>query len=120
MDNLLVIRLRAINIELKHDRGYKITLGKDLFGKWYVTITFGRYGTGGTSKTKLFEELQETHAYINNKLRRRLSSPKRIGCPYQIVSLDSAEETLAAMDTRVIEQFSWFDKSPGLLLHQQS
>ena len=51
MDNLLKIRLRALNLELKHDREYKITMGQDLFNNWYFTITFGKYNTWGTSKT---------------------------------------------------------------------
>lgn len=108
MDNLLHVRLRAVDPERKHDREYKVTLGKDLFGKWYVTIGFGRYGTGGASKSKLFEERQEAYDFINARLRRRLSSLKRIGCPYRIVSFDGAEEILETMGNKVIERFSWF------------
>jgi hypothetical protein len=38
----------------------------------------------------------------------RLSSPKRIGCSYQIISFDGAEESLKAMGNKVIDRFSWF------------
>lgn len=108
MDNLLHIRLRALNSELKHDREYKIGLGRDLFQQWYVIITFGRYGSWGTSKTTLFEGQEEAYDFINAKLRRRFSSPKRIGCSYKIVSFDGAEEILKTMDDKIIQQFCWF------------
>jgi len=108
MDNLLKIRLRAVNPILKFDREYKIGLGRDLFKQWYVTITFGRYRRWGTSKTKLFETREEAYGYIDTKLRRRLSSPKRIGCPYQVVSFDGNDEILETISKKAIERFSWF------------
>lgn len=111
MDNLLHVRLRALNLELKHDREYKIRLGIDLFRHWYVVITFGRYATWGTSKTNLFDSREEAYEFINAKLRRRLSSPKRIGCSYQIVSFDGAKEILETMSNKMIDRFSWFSMS---------
>lgn len=111
MDNLLHVRLRALNPELKHDREYKIRLGIDLFRHWYVVITFGRYATWGTSKTNLFDTREEAYEFINAKLRRRLSSPKRIGCSYQIVSFDGAKEILETMSNNMIDRFSWFGMS---------
>jgi hypothetical protein len=108
MENLLKIRLRALNLELKHDREYTIGLGQDLFQQWYVTITFGRFNTWGTSKTKTFDTRKEAYSHINSKLQRRLSSIKRIGCAYQLVVIDGAEEVLATMSQKVIERFSWF------------
>jgi len=109
MDNLFHVRLRALNPDLKHDREYKIGLGQDLFQQWYVMITFGRYGSWGTNRTKVFNAREEAYDFINAKLRRRLSSPKRIGCSYQIVSFDGAEEILKTMNNKVIERFSWFE-----------
>jgi hypothetical protein len=111
MDNLLHVRLRALNPELKHDREYNIRLGIDLFRHWYVVITFGRYATWGTSKTNLFDTREEAYDFINTKLRRRLSSPKRIGCSYQIVSFDGAKEILETMSNKMIDRFSWFSMS---------
>ena len=108
MDNLLHVRLGAVNQDLKFDREYKIVLGRDLFQEWYVVITFGRYGLWGTSRTRTFSVREEAYGFINAKLRRRLSSPKRIGCSYQIVSFDGAEESLEAMGNKVIDRFSWF------------
>jgi hypothetical protein len=109
MDNLLHVRLRAVNQDLKHDREYKIGLGLDLFRQWYVTITFGRYGSWGTSRTSLFNAREEACDFINTRLRRRLSSPRRIGCAYQIVSFDGAEEILETLNKKLIERFSRFD-----------
>lgn len=108
MDNLLHVRLRAINQDLKFDREYTIGLGRDLFQQWYVVITFGKYQTWGTSRTKRFDTREEAYGFINAKLRRRLSSPKRIGCSYQIVSFDGAKESLEAMGNKIIDRFSWF------------
>ena len=109
MDNLLVIRLRAINSEFKHDREYKIVLGQDLFGSWYVTITFGKYGAWGTSKTTYFNTHEEACGFIDNRLKRRLSSPKRIGCSYQIISCDGDNEIAQNINKSVIERFYWFE-----------
>jgi len=108
MDNLLRVKLRAVNHDLNFDREYKIVLGRDLFQEWYVVVTFGRYGLSGTSKTKTFREREEAYGFINARMRRRLSSPKRIGCPYQIVSLDGAEEILETINKKVIDRFSWW------------
>ena len=108
MDNLFHVRLRALNPDLKHDREYKIGLARDLFQQWYVIITFGRYGSWGTSRTKMFDTREEVYDFINTRLRRRLSSIKRIGCSYQIVSFDRAEEILETINKKVINRFSWF------------
>ena len=108
MDNLLNLKLRAFSPELKHDREYKIRLGQDLFRHWYVTITFGRFNTWGTSKTKIFDTRAEAYSHINTRLQHRLSSIKRIGCPYQLVVFDGSNEILETMDNKVIEKFSWF------------
>ena len=110
MDNLLKIRLRAVNPELGFDREYTIGLGRDLFRQWYVTVTFGRFNTWGTSKTSTFVMPEEAFGFIHKKLRRRLSSPKRIGCSYQIVSFNGRDDMLASVNKTIIEQFSWFEK----------
>jgi hypothetical protein len=108
LDNLLQIRLRAVNPDLKFDREYRIRLGLDLLQHWFVTITFGRYRKWNTAKTKTFETRQEAYAFIESKLKRRLSSPKRIGCPYQMVSFDGSDEILETISKKVIARFSWF------------
>lgn len=108
MDNLLQIRLRAVNPDLNFDRGYKIRLGNDLFKEWFVTITFGRYRKRGTSKTAIFSTREEAYKFIDSKLKRRLTSPKRIGCSYQMVSFDGSDEIIETINKKVIGRFSWF------------
>jgi len=54
---------------------------------------------------------EEAYDFINAKLRRRLTSPKRIGCAYQLVSFEGTEEILEIMDHKVIERFTWFEKA---------
>ena len=97
-----------MNSDLKHDREYTIKLGQDLFQQWYVVIIFGRYGIWATTKTKLFDTRQDAYNYIDSKLRRRLSSLKRIGCLYQIVSFKGTGEILETINKNVIDRFSWF------------
>jgi hypothetical protein len=110
MDNLLKVRLRAINPDLGFDRTYTIILGRDLFRQWYVTIVFGRYNIWGTSKTLALETQEEAISYIHQKLRRRLSSPKRIGCSYQLVSFDGVDNLLTSINKELLAKFAWFSK----------
>gem|GEM_PF-1287021 len=109
MQNLLYIRLRAVNRDLKFDREYIIELGSDLFKHWYVVVTFGRYTAWGTSRTKTFDTREEACAFINSGLRRRLSSPKRIGCCYQIISFNAKDDILASINDTIMGRFSWFE-----------
>jgi hypothetical protein len=108
MDNLLYIILRAARPEFGHDRGYQIKLGIDLFNQWFVTVSFGRYKTLGTNQTKYFNTRKEAYQFIDRSLKRRLSSPRRIGCPYQMVALNGRRDILDSINTKVIERFSWF------------
>lgn len=112
MDNLLIIRLRACSLELGHDREYQVRLGTDLFGCWCVLIAFGRYGRGGTIKAKHFETQIQAFAFMDQKLKRRLTAPKRIGCAYQILSVDGRDDMLALVNGQTIKRFSWV-REPG-------
>jgi len=69
---------------------------------------FGKYGTQGRNKTTYFNTREEAYSFIDTKLKRRLSSPKRIGCSYQMVSFDGDSEILQNLNKSVIERFSWF------------
>ena len=106
MDNLLHIRLRATSLERRHDRGYQMRLGTDLFGYWRVLIAFGRYGTGGTLKARYFENRIEAFTFIEQQLKRRLTAHKRIGCSYQILSVEGRNDILALVNNKTIERFS--------------
>ncbi|MGV8948490.1 MAG: WGR domain-containing protein [Candidatus Paracaedibacter sp.] len=110
MDNLLNVRLKARTTDLGHDREYTIGLGKDLFQQWYVTISFGRSNASGTNRIAMFSLQEEALKFIHQRLRHRLSSPKRIGCSYQVVSFDGRDDVLSLVNKTIIERFSWFER----------
>jgi predicted DNA-binding WGR domain protein len=90
MDNLLTIAFEAHNTELNHHRRYQITLGRDLLDDWTVAIRYGRTGQGGQEQRFASPKADDVRAVIRDRLRRRLSAPKRIGCAYQMTTLNSA------------------------------
>lgn len=89
MDNLMTLAFEAHNAELNHHRRYEISIGRDLFDDWCVSIRYGRAGQRGRVEWfggVLAEPLQ---AVIRDRLQRRLSAPKRIGCRYELRDLRS-------------------------------
>jgi predicted DNA-binding WGR domain protein len=90
MDNLLTIVFEAHNAEKNHHRRYQLTVGRDLLKDWTVAICYGRTGQGGRELRYAASEAEEMRAVIRDRLRRRLSAPKRIGCPYQLVAFNAA------------------------------
>jgi hypothetical protein len=90
MDNLLTVAFEAHNAELNHHRRYQITVGRDLLNDWTVAICYGRSGQGGQEKRFASPKADEVRAIIRDRLRRRLSAPKRIGCHYRLTTLNSA------------------------------
>jgi WGR domain len=86
----LTVALEAHHTELNHHRRYQITLGRDLLDDWTVSITYGRAGQGGQEKRFASPKAEEVRAIIRDRLRRRLSAPRRIGCPYRLTTLNSA------------------------------
>jgi len=114
MDNLLHIRLRAVSSKIGLDRFYRISLGTDLFQQWFVTVTFGRYKTSGTSQTSYFEGKKEACQFIDRVLKKRLSAPGRIGCPYQMVSFKGKEEVMGSISQNIIDKFTRFEDTKRL------
>lgn len=90
MDNLFTIAFEAHNAELNHHRRYQITLGRDLLDDWTVSIRYGRTGQGGQEKRFASPRADEVRAVIRDRLRRRLTAPKRIGCSYRLTALSSS------------------------------
>jgi hypothetical protein len=90
MDNLLTVAFEAHNAELDHHRRYQITVGRDLLEDWTVSICYGRSDQGGQLKRFASSQAEEMRAIIRDRLRRRLSTPKRIGCSYRLTTLNSA------------------------------
>ncbi len=90
MDNLLTVAFEAHHPEKNHHRCYQVTVGRDLLDDWTVAIRYGRAGQGGQEKRFASPEAEEVRAIIRDRLRRRLSAPKRIGCPYRLTTLSMA------------------------------
>jgi hypothetical protein len=90
MDNLLTVAFEAHSREENHHRRYQITVGRDLLDYWTVAICYGRTGQGGREIRFASPKPEEMRAVIRDRLRRRLSAPKRIGCPYRLTTLSSA------------------------------
>jgi predicted DNA-binding WGR domain protein len=81
------LRLQAQHLERNINREYEILVYKVLFGLWGVILAFGRQGKNGTSKNHAFSTLQEAQKFVRKTVQKRLKAPKRIGCPYSLVSV---------------------------------
>jgi hypothetical protein len=90
MDNLMTVAFEAHHAELNHHRRYQITVGRDLLDDWTVSISYGRTGQGGHVLRFASPKPEEMRAVIRDRLRRRLSAPRRIGCPYRLTMLNAA------------------------------
>lgn len=91
MDNLLTVAFEAHHAENNHHRRYEITVGRDLLNDWTVSIRYGRTGRGGRELRYAGPEADELRAVVRDRLRRRRSAPKRIGCGYQLTALSTAK-----------------------------
>jgi predicted DNA-binding WGR domain protein len=90
MDNLLTVAFEAHNAEKNHHRHYAVTVGRDLLDDWTVAICYGRTGQAGRVLRYAAAEADAMRAVIRDRLRRRLSAPKRIGCPYRLAAYSAA------------------------------
>jgi hypothetical protein len=107
MDNLLTVAFEAHSQEDNHHRRYQITVGRDLLDDWTVAILYGRTGQDGREIRFASAKPEEMRAVIRDRLRRRLSAPKRIGCPYRLTALSSALgfDTSAWLPNEVMANF---------------
>ena len=90
MQNLLTIAFEAHHMERNHHRRYEIVIGRDLLDDWTVSICYGRTGMGGHVLQYGGLQAAELQAIVRERLRRRLSAPRRIGCPYRLTSFNAA------------------------------
>jgi hypothetical protein len=89
MDNLLTIAFEAHHAGKNHHRRYEVTVGRDLLEEWTVAIRYGRVGQGGQERRYASPQPEAMRAVIRDRLQRRLSAPKRIGCPYRLATLST-------------------------------
>jgi predicted DNA-binding WGR domain protein len=90
MENLLSLTLEAHNAGENHHRHYAVMVGRDLFNDWTVSIRHGRTGQAGRETRYAASQEEAMRAIIRDRLRRRLSAPKRIGCPYRLATFSVA------------------------------
>jgi hypothetical protein len=90
MDNLLTVGFEAHHVERNFHRRYQITVGRDLLDDWTVSICYGRAGQAGRELRFGGPKAEDMRAVVRDRLRRRLSAPKRIGCPYRLTVMNSA------------------------------
>ncbi|GIK15206.1 MAG: hypothetical protein BroJett003_01700 [Planctomycetota bacterium] len=87
MLDLLTISLEAHNDERNHHRRYEVSVGRDLLGHWIVTVRYGRVGRPARELRFGSRDVETARSIFADRLRRRLSAVRRIGCAYRIREL---------------------------------
>ena len=90
MDNLVTLAFEAHSQEQNHHRRYEVVVGRDLLDDWTVAIRYGRIGQGLREVRYAATDAGDIRAIIRDRLRRRLSAPRRIGCPYRLAAFSAA------------------------------
>lgn len=96
MLELLTIALEAHSDERNHHRRYEVTVGQDLLGDWVVTVRFGRVGQPLRELRFASPDADAARAVLRDRLRRRLSAPRRIGCRYRMVEFIAEHDSEAS------------------------
>ena len=107
MDSLITLAFEAHHAERNHHRHYEVRIGRDLLDDWTVTIRYGRTGQGGQERRYGSRDPETLRAIIRERLRRRLSAPKRIGCSYRLASFSEAPgfNASAWLPGEILERF---------------
>jgi hypothetical protein len=84
MDNLIAIAFEAHHAERNHHRRYSIVIGRDLLDDWTVRICYGRIGGRGREQRIASHQSDELRTIVRDRLQRRLTAPRRIGCEYRL------------------------------------
>ncbi len=90
MDGLLTLTLEAHHPAENCHRWYEVRVGRDLLGDWTVCLAYGRTGASGQHKRFAGADPGPLRARVREHLLRRLSAPRRIGCPYRVTRLEAA------------------------------
>jgi hypothetical protein len=97
MENLLAIAFEAHHPAKNHHRRYEIVIGRDLLGHWTVAVRFGRAGQRGSERRYGSPRREDMQAVVRDWLCRRLTAPRRIGCPYRLTGYSAAPGLDAAV-----------------------
>jgi Resolvase, N terminal domain/WGR domain len=92
MHNLLTVVFESHHAAGNCHRRYQITVGRDLLDDWTVCVCYGRVGQAGQELNFGGPKAEDMRTVVRERLRRRLSAPKRLGCPYRLTVLNSASE----------------------------
>lgn len=87
MENLLTATFEAHHPARNHHRRYQITVGRDLLAAWTLTIAYGRVGQQGQEQRFAANSPGLLSPIIRDRLSRRLSADRRLGCPYRLSAL---------------------------------
>jgi predicted DNA-binding WGR domain protein len=90
MENLLTVAFEAHHEGNNHHRRYEVVIGRDLLQDWTLTIRYGRVGHLSQHRHYGSAQPEAIQAMIRDRLLRRLSAPKRIGCPYRLATFNAA------------------------------
>ncbi len=90
MENLLTVAFEAHNVVRNHHRRYQVTVGRDLLQAWTVAISYGRTGQPGREVRYASAAAEDIRAIIRERLGRRLTAPRRIGCSYRLAAFSAA------------------------------
>jgi len=91
MQKLLTVAFEAHHAELDHHRRYEITVGRDLLDDWIVSVRYGRTGQRGREQRFGGAEASALKAIVRERLRRRLSASRRIGCAYRLKEFSAVD-----------------------------
>ena len=108
MQNLMTVAFEAHHAERNHHRRYEITIGRDLLDAWVLSIYYGRTGQRGHEQHFAEANADELRSMIRERLVRRLSAPRRIGCPYRLKEFSAADgfDPHAWLPGEIMESFS--------------
>lgn len=87
MLDLLTIALEAHSDERNHHRRYEVSVGRDLLDHWDVTVRYGRVGSPLRELRFGEADMGPARALVHDRLSRRLSAPRRLGCCYRMTGL---------------------------------
>lgn len=86
MREVLIFAMEAHNDERNHHRRYEVRVGTDLLNHWIVVIRYGRVGQPLHEIQFAEPDIATAKRVVQERLRRRLSAPRRIGCAYRLVN----------------------------------